>query len=58
MDLAHIEGFVARLTPGEIRDGMWLVSVFEDWGSMTTEEADEWRRRIVARQQFLKVVSS
>ena len=44
---------VARLTPDEIHDGLWLVGVFEDWGSMTTDEADEWRRRIVARQQFL-----
>ena len=55
MDLAKIEDYVARLTPEEIRDGLWLVSVFENWGSMSTHEADEWRRRIVARQQLLSL---
>ena len=54
MDLSQVEEYVARLTPEEIRDGLWLVGVFEDWGSMTTDEADEWRRRIVARQRFLE----
>jgi len=41
------------MTPAEIRDDLWLVGVIEDWGSMTQVEADEWRRRILARQRFL-----
>ena len=36
-----------------VRGGLWLVGVFERWGSMTVSQADEWRRRIVARQRFL-----
>jgi hypothetical protein len=46
---------IAKMTPDEIRDGLWLVGVFEDWGSMTQDEADEWWRRIVSRQQFLEL---
>jgi hypothetical protein len=41
---------LARMKPEEIRDGLWMTGVFERWGSMTTAEADEWRRRILARQ--------
>lgn len=45
---------LSLMKPGEIEDGLWLVSVFERWGSMSPEEADEWRRRILARQRFLE----
>ena len=53
MDTATITSLVARLTTEEIHDGLWLVGVFEGWGSMSQDEADEWRRRILARQGFL-----
>ena len=46
---------VGLMTPDEIRDGFWLVGVFERWGSMSPSEADEWRRRIDARQRFLRL---
>ena len=39
MDFTKIKDLVARLTPEEIRDGLWMISVFEDRGSMTTEQA-------------------
>ena len=46
---------LARMTPDEIRDGLWLISVFEDWGSMSPDGADEWTRRIEARRRFLEL---
>jgi len=39
-------------TPEEIRDGLWFVDVCERWGSMDQAEADEWRRRVLARKKF------
>jgi hypothetical protein len=41
--------------PEEISDGLWFVDVCERWGSMDQAEADEWRRRIDARQRFLEL---
>ena len=52
VDPAKMNELLARMTPDEIRDGFWLVGVFEDWGSMSQAEADEWRR-VVTKQQFL-----
>jgi len=51
---AKMNELLARMKPEEIRDGLWMIGVFEDWGSMSAEEADEWRRRMVARQRFLE----
>jgi hypothetical protein len=45
MTPAKKNDLLARTTPDEIRDGLWLVGVFEDWGSMSRDEADEWRRQ-------------
>ena len=50
---AKMNDLLTRMTPDEIQDGFWLVGVFERWGSMNQSEADEWRRRIIARQRFL-----
>ena len=36
----------------QVREGLWLVNVFERNGNMDQVEADEWRRRILARQGF------
>ena len=58
MTPAKMNELLARITPEEIRDGFWLVGVFEDWGSMTTAEADEWRRWIEARRRFLALRDS
>lgn len=41
------------MTPEEISDGLWFVDVCKRWGSMSQAEADEWRRRILARQGCL-----
>ena len=40
------------MTAGELRDAIWMISVYERW-NMSREEADKWRRRIVARHAFL-----
>ena len=42
----------AEMTPEEIENALWYVEVFEKVG-MSRQEADEWRRRIVAWQRFL-----
>jgi len=52
-DPANMNELLTRMTPDEIRDGVWLVGVVERWGSMSQDEADEWRRRIEARRRFL-----
>ena len=52
MDPARIDATLSLLTPDEVGDCLWLIDVFERW-NMTTEEADEWRRRIAARWAFL-----
>jgi len=43
---------LAEMTPGEVPEALWLVDLFEKTG-MSPQEADEWRRRIVAWQRFL-----
>ena len=48
MDTARIDA----LTPEEIRDALLLVGAFEGC-TMTPAEADEWRRRVLARAAFL-----
>ena len=53
MDPAKMNELLARMKPEEVRDGLWMIGVFEDWGSMAQAEADEWRRRILARQGCL-----
>ena len=49
-----MEQLLSVMKPEEPRDALNLIDVFEQW-DMTLEEADEWRRRIVARQQFLEL---
>jgi len=53
MDSSPIRQLVGLVAHDEIHVGLWLVGVFEDWGTMSAHEADEWRRRILARQRFL-----
>ena len=53
MRISNINRLVGLMTPEEVRDGLWRVGVFEDWGSMSRDEADEWTRRIDARRRFL-----
>jgi hypothetical protein len=38
-----------------VRGGLWLSGVFVRWGSMSPDEADEWRRRVLARERFLEL---
>ena len=39
-------------TPDELHNALWYIDVFERW-NMPAEEADEWRRRIVGRREFV-----
>ena len=43
------------LTPEEVQSVFWFVEVCERKGTMSQLEADEWRRRIVARKRFLEL---
>lgn len=52
MDPARIDARLATMTPEEIAVAMWMIDVFDSW-NMTRDEADEWRRRIRARWEFL-----
>ena len=45
------------MTPPELRDALWFVDACERTGTMTAEDADEWRRRILARRAFLGLES-
>jgi len=49
---ARVDASFATMKPADVRDALWMVSVFERW-NMPPEEAAEWRRRILARQRFL-----
>jgi len=55
MNIARIDATLARMTAEEIADGLWIVDVCERFGTMNRAEADEWRRRIVARWEFLEL---
>jgi len=46
---------LSLITTEEIEDGLWFVDVCERNGNMDQAEADEWRRRIMARQGFLEL---
>ena len=54
MDSAKMNALLSLMTPEEIEDGLWLVSVFERWGSIDQADADE-RRRILATQRFQEI---
>ena len=45
---------LSLLERDEIREALWLLGVFERW-SMPAEEADEWRRRIGRRNEFMRL---
>jgi len=44
---------VSQMTPPEISDALRFVDVCQWNGTMPAAEADEWRRRILARWAFL-----
>jgi hypothetical protein len=46
---------LALLTPDEINDVLRFVGICERGGGTPAEEADEWRRRILAWQRFFEV---
>jgi hypothetical protein len=56
MNTARIEKTLSILTPEEMRDALSFIDLCEN-RTMTTFEADEWRRRIVARREFLELES-
>ena len=54
MGPAEMNATLALLTPDEVDDALRFVEVCERGGT-PIEEADEWRRRILAWQAFLGV---
>jgi hypothetical protein len=55
MNTARIDATLAQLKDDEITEARWFVEVCERFGTMRQAEADEWRRRIVARQALLEL---
>jgi len=55
MNTARIDATLATMTAEEIGNGLWIVDVCERCGTMREADADEWRRRIEARREFLEV---
>jgi hypothetical protein len=53
VNTARIDATLAQLTADEIAETHWFIEVCERFGTMRPAEADEWRRRIVARRAFL-----
>ena len=52
MNARQIDTILDLMKPEEISDALWMIEVFEQW-NMPAEEADEWRRRILAKQTYL-----
>ena len=53
MDPAKMNATLALMTPDEIKHALRFVEICELDGGTPPEEADEWRRRILAWQGFL-----
>ena len=47
------DAILALMQPDEVPDALRFVALLERGGQMGQEEADEWRRRILAREAFL-----
>ena len=54
-DPAKIDAVLDLLTPDEVADALRFVEVMQRGEHMSQTEADEWRRRILARQRFLEM---
>jgi hypothetical protein len=55
MNTARIDATLTQLTDDEIAEAHWIVEVCERFGTMRQAEADEWRRRIRAKQAYLEL---
>jgi hypothetical protein len=55
INTAVMERTLDLLTLEEVQDCLRFVEVMERGQNMSQVEADEWRRRIVARQTFLEL---
>jgi hypothetical protein len=51
MDAQEIDALLAEMTAGELKYADRYIEFFESAG-MPQDEADEWRRRILAWQRF------
>jgi hypothetical protein len=58
MDSTKMNATLALMTPDEIEDALRFVEICERGGGASIEEADEWRRRILAWQAFLGLEGS
>ena len=55
MTPTKIHDTLATLRADEVADALRLVDALELSGRKTHDEADEWRRAILARPRFLKL---
>ena len=53
MNPSKIDATLAIMKPDEIREALRFVATWERYGGLDQAEADEWRRRILARKAFL-----
>ena len=53
MDTTRMDATLDLLTPEAFADALRFVEVWEQTGHMAQEEAEEWRRRILAWERFL-----
>jgi len=58
MNVPGIEAALSLMTPHEFRNALRFVDAWERSGLLKAVEADEWRRRILARQRFLELEAS
>lgn len=54
MNAARIDAILDLLSDEELREVPRWIDVFERW-NMSTADAEEWRRRIVAKRAFLSL---
>ena len=55
MSVDAILATISLLSAAEIRDALWMVDLFERWGSLRSAQAPEWRRQTEARRLLLEV---
>ena len=54
MDSDAIDNILSIMTPDEVGEALRFVDAWQRYGTFSATEAEEWRKRIVAKQALLK----
>ena len=54
MDSDAIDNILSIMTPEEVGDAIRFVDAWQRYGTFSATEAEEWRKRIVAKQALLE----